>query len=285
MGESNKATVMRAFEDWGAGRMCGEGRDAVLAADCTVYCVIDASAAMGNTDSYRLYNGLAGFGEWIDFLTAFDFPDFQVLILSPGADPSKVLVKVSYTPTVKATGKIGPLMSDLQEWTVTGDKVSAVKFYWGNPGAVDALFVDGPTFESNKATVMRAFEDWGAGRMCGEGRDAVLAADCTVDCVIDASAAMKNTDGYRLYNGLAGFGEWIDFLTAYDFPDFQVLSLSPGADPSKLLVKGADTPTMKATGKTGPLMSDLQEWTVTGDKTSAVKFYWGNPAAIDALFA
>jgi len=141
------------------------------------------------------------------------------------------------------------------------------------------------TFEENKATVMRVFDDWGAGRMCGDGRDAVLAADSTADCVIDASAAMKNTDGYRVYNGLAGFGAWIDFLAAFDFPDFQVLSLSPGADPSKVQVKVSYTPTVKATGKTGPLMSDLQEWTVAGDRVSAVKFYWGNPSAIDELFA
>ena len=141
------------------------------------------------------------------------------------------------------------------------------------------------TFESSKAAVMRAFEDWGTGRMCGDGRDDVLAADATADCVIDASAAMKNTDGYQLYNGLGGFGEWIDFLTAYDFPDFQVLTISPGAEPNKVLVQVSYTPTIKATGKTGPLMSDLQEWTVTGGKTSAVKFYWGNPSALDALFA
>jgi len=155
----------------------------------------------------------------------------------------------------------------------------------GNPGAIDALLAEGPTFEENKATVMRVFDDWGAGRMCGEGRDAVLAADSTADCVIDASAEMKNTDGYRVYNGLAGFGAWIDFLAAFDFPDFQVLSLSPGADPSKVQVKVSYTSTVKATGKTGPLMSDLQEWTVAGDKVSAVKFYWGNPSAIDELFA
>merc|ERR1711988_804264 len=115
-------------------------------------------------------------------------------------------------------------------------------------------------FESSKATVLRMFDDWGNGRMCDEGRDAVLAADFAADCILDVSAAMKNTDGYKIYNGTAECGKLFDFLTVFDFPDFQVLTVSPGAEPSKVLVQVSYTPTMKANGKTGALMSDLQEW-------------------------
>ena len=62
-----------------------------------------------------------------------------------------------------------------------------------------------------------------------------MARDWAADCVIDATADMKNTDAYKVYNGVAGAKEWLDFLLIFDFP---VRTLTPQRpDPEPVLTR------------------------------------------------
>ena len=49
-----------------------------------------------------------------------------------------VAARVSYTPSIGA--KTGPRVTDMHTWTITGGKASSVKFFWGSPAELDALF-------------------------------------------------------------------------------------------------------------------------------------------------
>ena len=50
------------------------------------------------------------------------------------------------------------------------------------------------------------------------------------------------------------------------------------------MVKTTYTYTHKETGKSASTV-DLQRWTVEGGKVKAGKFFWGNQAGLDAVFA
>ena len=43
-------------------------------------------------------------------------------------------------PRAQATGKTGPKMTDVFSWSFKDGKICASKHYWGNPGAIDALY-------------------------------------------------------------------------------------------------------------------------------------------------
>ena len=68
-----------------------------------------------------------------------EFPDFTIVGMTVLA--GEVIVSVSYTPTVKATGKTAPTkLYDLQKWSILGGKISKIKFFWGNHAVFDELF-------------------------------------------------------------------------------------------------------------------------------------------------
>jgi hypothetical protein len=108
-----------------------------------VHVILDANAdgySWSHTAGYKRYDGVAGAKEWLTFLTSIDFPDFQVVRMVP-AGPHAVSVTVSYTPTVKATGRSAPQkLVDKQEWAVMDGQVQSVDFLWSKPAVLDALF-------------------------------------------------------------------------------------------------------------------------------------------------
>ena len=69
-----------------------------------------------------------------------------------------------------------------------------------------------------------------------------------------------------------------------EFPDFTVVGMTVLA--GEVIVEFSYTPTVKATGKTAPTkLYDLQKWSILGGKINKVKLFFGNPAALDELFA
>eukprot|EP01006_Ploeotia_vitrea_P002317 TRINITY_DN107110_c0_g1_i1.p1 TRINITY_DN107110_c0_g1~~TRINITY_DN107110_c0_g1_i1.p1 ORF type:complete len:139 (+),score=19.15 TRINITY_DN107110_c0_g1_i1:63-479(+) len=129
--------------------------------------------------------------------------------------------------------------------------------------------------------VMQAFGTWGSGGFAGP--DALDNAKKFVadNCVIDGTASMKNTDGYKIYNGPQGMVDWCAYLSCYDFREFTPTPIDgPG---NTVIVKVTYYQTVKAIGRESPHSSDLQEWTVENGKITNVKFYWGNPALVDTL--
>jgi len=277
-----KEVVNKVFELWSTG---GFFKNIDLAPDLIASdCKLVATADTKNTDIYKEYTGPAGFMDWITNLTQFDFPDFKYEITGVDEATNVVKVTASYTPTVFMTGKTASeKITDTQEWTVKDNHVQACKFNWGNIALVDGLF------ETNDAqkVVLGCFGAWGEGKYSDDGAAALIAEHAHADVAIDATADMKNTDGYKEYSGVEGWQTWIEFLSQVEFPDFKVVSaIADKDDASKVEVTVTNTPTVTATKKTAAaLMTDKHTWTVTDGKVKSVKFHWGDAAALDALFA
>ena len=132
-------------------------------------------------------------------------------------------------------------------------------------------------------TVMGCIGCWGEGGFSGEKAAENTAKFATADCVLDADAVMKNTTGYKTYNGHAGWTEWIDFLTQIDFAEFTPTVV--GSKDDKVYVTATYTPKHKTTGKSAPKQYDMHEWTVKDGKISQIKFYWGKCDQLDSIFA
>lgn len=287
-GRSAKDTIDTVFKVWGSGGYATGGA-AAIAKDFGADCVTNAKGTgyeFKNTDGYKVYNGLDGVKEWLDFLLGFDFPDFAVDEMKDGEVEGTVAVTVSYTPYVKATMKNSDKkLSDTQLWTVKDGKVASVDFTWGDAEAVDKLFA----MTDNEKVVAGCFGAWGQGKFNADGREEVFTSMMSPDVVGNCNAGgyeFKNTTAYKTYEGQAGFFEWIDFLAAeLDFPDFTVKNCVEQADGTVALTMSATTGNKK-TGKKedGPTANDTV-WTITDGKVTAWSMTWSKPEALDGLFA
>jgi len=277
-----REVIDKVFELWSTGEFFKNIDHAPdwFASDCK----LDAKAATKNTDMYQEYTGPGGFMDWITNLTQFNFPDFEYKITAVDEATGGVKVTATYTPTVIMTGKTASeKCTDTHDWVVKGNKVQSCKFNWGNIAMIDELF------EMNDAqkVVLGCFGAWGEGKYSGDGADAIIAEHAHADVAIDATADMKNTDGYKEYSGIEGWKAWIQYLSQIEFPDFKLVSaIADQNDASKVEITVTSTPTVTPTKKTAAaLMKDTHTWTVEGGKVKSIKFHWGDAAAYDALWA
>ena len=234
-----------------------------------------------NSDMFKDYQGISGMMEFTRRLTECDFANFVPLIVSLGKD--KVLVEASYKPTVFASGRSSGLLIDLMEWKVSKGKVSSVSISIPAMKTMDALFL---SEREASEIVMSWLTAWEAGKFADAnskiGRETFKTLmDENVTFIADA--AMENTSGYKTYTGESEFFEWVKFLSGMDFPDFTVVGMKMLG--GSLMKEISYTPTVKATGKTGPKVYDIISWSFTGGKISKVRHFWVNPAALDSLFA
>jgi len=199
------------------------------------------------------------------------------------SNENQVLCKASYTPTVKATMKLSDKkMADSQTWTVKDGKVQEVKFTWGDEAALNALFA----ITDAEKTVAGIVGAWGQGKFSGDGAKEAAESMVTADCVTDATGGyeFKNTEGYKNYEGIDGFLEWIKFLEGLDFPDFKVVDLLQQEDGTVKMLMSSTTG-VKATGKSldGPITNEAN-WTIADGKISKGVFTWNEADKLDALF-
>mmetsp|Transcript_132962 Transcript_132962/g.234313 ORF Transcript_132962/g.234313 Transcript_132962/m.234313 type:complete len:189 (+) Transcript_132962:1-567(+) len=183
----------------------------------------------------------------------------------------------SYTPIVASTGLAGPKMSDTLVYTITGGKISSLKFYWGNAAGIDALFDAG----APPAVVKAMYAAWFAGQYVGIHAHQELAKAFAEEVVFDASADMKNTDIFKFYNGLGGAVEWCKNLDKITFTHFVPVCIQ--GPPGVVFCSATYTATIKATGKS-TAQHDMQAWTVQNGKIIKAKFFWGNPKGWDASY-
>ena len=108
---------------------------------------------MKNTEGYKVYNGLDGVAEWLDFLLTMEFPDFAVEEMVDGEVEGTVTCKVSYTPYCKATMKVADKkMSDTQLWTVKEGKVTPHSLY-DSAGSHPPMLIRSSRYHSSGPTV------------------------------------------------------------------------------------------------------------------------------------
>merc|ERR1719162_2779196 len=239
---------------------------------------------MKNTDIYKKYHGIDGLCKWFANQEQISFKGFKIESMLPSDDANELTLHVSNTPTVKATGKEAyHPMQDVWRWTIKDGKISAFKFYFADAVAMDALFSD----YDSKAIVQRVMGDWGMGLYHG--------AACKVtaengpwheDLVVDASGMdMKNTDIYKKYYGTDGLCAWFANQEQISFKGFKIDFIIPRGN-NGLTLHVSNTPTVKATGKQAVRpMQDVWRWTIKDGKISAMKFYFADAVAMDALFS
>jgi len=138
-----KAIVEEVMGDWRMGLYHGAAcKVTAEKGPWTEDLVVDASGMdMYNTDIYKTYHGIDGLCEWFANQEQITFKGWKIETMLPSGY-NDLILHVSHTPTVKATGKEAdrPMHDDLH-WTIRGGKISAMKFYLGDADAMDALFV------------------------------------------------------------------------------------------------------------------------------------------------
>jgi ketosteroid isomerase-like protein len=248
-------------------------------------CILDNESTIDykNVDFNKVYIGPVGWIEWCRRLANYEMDNFNYEIVPLSDD--KCLVKCSFNITSKVSGKtMDSTLVEYHEWTVKDGKVTT--FSVGNPNTTlfDAIHLSP---EEATGIVGNVNAAWGAGKFSdSSSKEAkeLFASLMTPDIVVEADAPMKNTDAFKTYTGEEGFFEWIKFLEGMEFPDFTVVGMTVLAD--DVIVSIACTPTVKATGKTAPTkLYDMQKWSILGGKISKIKFFWGNHAVADELFA
>jgi len=269
--------LVKAFlAAWTAGNFSGANARQEMEKLTAQDFVLDESADMKNTDIFRTYKGIdEALEESINF-HKIQMPDFRTTVILGVA--GKVFTQQSYTPTVTSTGNTGPKMTDTARWTIKGGKISAAKVFWGNAAGWDELF----DTHAPISMVKRVFALWGAGKFLGSNANLELAKLFAEDVVVDASADMKNTDMFKIYQGIDGLGQWCKNLSRMEFHhEVPVAFKGPQG-----LVYVYDSYEVKVldTGKASSKIHDMQAWTFKNGKLARMKFFWGNPGAIDELF-
>ena len=252
-------------------------------ADCTMEWAIESD--MPNTDINKVYHGHTGMVEFTRRLLELDLVDFKPVITP--ASPDTALVKATFKPKNKASGKASGEYVEYHQWTAKDGKISNVKVVPTTPSAMNSIFMSAAEAE---AIVMGIHETWGAG-LFGDGttpeQKALYEKYMTDDCVVDASSGegvLKNTNGWKLYSpGPEGFFGWLKFLNTLEFHDFTIHGMSMIND--SMIATVSYSMTSKATGKTSPKITDVNKWFFTGGKISKIVFYSGNFKAFDDVFA
>merc|ERR1740117_1273617 len=127
---------------------------------------------------------------------------------------------------------------------------------------MDALFAK----YDSKAIVQKVMGDWGMGLYHGGACKATAEnGPWAQDLVVDASGMdMKNTDIYKKYYGINGLCEWFANQEQISFKDFKIDFMFIGRE--GVILQVSNTPTFK------------------DGKITAMKFYFGDAVAMDALF-
>jgi len=136
-----KAIVQKVMGDWGMGLYHGAACKATAEnGPWTDDLVVDASGMdMQNTGIYKKYYGTGGLCQWYANQEQISFKDFKIDFMFISRDG--VVLQVSNTPTVKATGKEADYpMQDMSRFTIIDGKISYMKFYFGDAVAMDALY-------------------------------------------------------------------------------------------------------------------------------------------------
>merc|ERR1712032_494692 len=100
----------------------------------------------------------------------------------------------------------------------------------------------------------------------------------TEDVVIDATADVTGTDGFKVYRGIAEVLEWCAFIATFDI-QFDPPKIFNGPEPNTVGVKVVFSSwTSKKTGKSTGKFSDIQFFEIVDGRISTQKYYFGNPA-------
>lgn len=149
------------------------------------------------------------------------------------------------------------------------------------PSVMNSLFL---SLDEAKTWTMSVLKVWASGVFIDGSTPeakAAFAKWCQPDVQTIVEAPMKNTDGYKTYEGETGFFEYMAFRKATAFTGFTVEGISVINNAIIVVLSYSIT----INGKTTPRMTDIHRWVLKDMKVSAFKIYYGNPAALDECYA
>jgi len=184
-------------------------------------------------------------------------------------------------------------------------------FLGANTGAI----TNQAELDAKSAVVDKVMSDWGKGLYHGAACKGTAEKAFTNDVVVDASRVDKNTGIYDKYDGVYNTGVYkgIDGLCRFfakqeriPFVGFRIRTVLPsgygedgedfkdGQDDVILQtftaprLEGAESTSAaypKPTLEADYSVQDMSKWTIKGGKISAMEYYLGRSAAMDAVFA
>eukprot|EP00419_Tripos_fusus_P008517 CAMPEP_0172681336 /NCGR_PEP_ID=MMETSP1074-20121228/17375_1 /TAXON_ID=2916 /ORGANISM="Ceratium fusus, Strain PA161109" /LENGTH=324 /DNA_ID=CAMNT_0013499815 /DNA_START=35 /DNA_END=1009 /DNA_ORIENTATION=- len=249
---------------------------------------------------FRLWNGIEATLEWTDFQSEWEMSGKKINWMVDGPH-TKIIFQNHYTPKYKATGKQAPTMEDLMLAEVHGKKLSLLKYYWSNPGAVNSMVTEDSVFQKlghmfhhessapflnlnpdatsdlgPKELALRALLDaWRTGKLetSAEGAAEKAAEHCTAD--VQIVAVGPTGPQYKVYDKIEGVLDWFTFQSKEESHDWKVNWMVNGPD-TAVICQVRYTAKVKETSVTCETVEDILVAKIVDDKVSHLQYYWDN---------
>jgi len=251
---------------------------------------------------FRLWKGLDASLEWTDvWAEKWEATDWKInwMVDGPG---NLVIFQTHYTPKFKDTGKSAPTMEDLMLAGVSGKKVSSMKYFWSNPGAVSQMVASENIFQKmghmfhhdSSAPFLELDPEATSGfeekevalrGLLGAWRQGQLdAAKAAMFCTDDVKVVAVGPAGpqYKVYNTIAELVEWFTFHSKEESQDWKIKWAVNGPD-SAIICQVSYTAEVKETSVKCETVEDILVAKVTDNKVSHLQYYWGNVSETSKL--
>lgn len=299
----NVAAWGKLLEAWKEGKFNDDSKTETIKQFYHEDVVIDCSSGtFAGLADLKKYTGHAGAQEWFDFVGKEQFgtpeapPEF---VCAPGPSPEILYHKYKAEVSLKDKEGKGPVHdTGLLVWTWADGKVKSLKFIYGDPTIVAALFAGdevpvpsepfkAPTFEPHPDPVsvwQTIYDGWSTGQMANpETKDAFFAKVFSENVFFDMKGPHEK---FKKYEGFAGVDEWTNSVIG---ADWDMKNLVPtavaGPQPGTVIMHMTHDLTIRSTGKSLEGVSFFFEWGIEkSGKCVYVKAYWENAAAVAALY-
>lgn len=258
--------------------------------------------------NFRHFRGLDATLEWTDFLSDWEVSDWKINWQVDGPT-NMIIFQTHYTPKFKQTGKQAPTMEDVMLASVTSGKISLMKYYWSNPGAVTKMVTEESMFaklghmfhhessapflnlnpeaatselQPKEVALRNLLQAWRDGKLekSAEGSAEKAAELCTADVKIVVVG--PTGPQYSVYDGTEGLLEWFTFQSKAESPDWKINWIVNGPD-TAVICQVKYTATVKETSVKCETVEDILVAKVTNDKVSHLQYYWGDVSETSKL--
>jgi len=270
--------------------------------------VVTLTVGPEGNSKFGEFKSLESMLEWTDFLAEWTVPDWKVNWMVDGPQ-NMIIYQTHYTPKFKGTGKQAPTMEDLMLASIDGGKVSRMKYYWSNPGAVTNMMTSeglvqklghlfhhessapflnlnpDPEVASNfgpkEVALRNLLSAWREGKLdrSAEGSAEKAAELCTDN--INIVVVGPTGPQYKTYEGPDGLIEWFTFQSKEESHNWKILWMVNGPDTVICQVKY--TAKVKETQVTCQTVEDIIVAKINVDKVSHLQYYWGDVSETSKL--
>jgi len=267
--------VKGSYATWGAGGFLGSNASHNVARFFSENAVFGFGA---NVDEqlYSVYHDRSGVLEFVHKLLALKYLHFEPSVFKGPA--GTVVANIYYDNVLIPTGAALSSQIDFMEFHMHGGRISKAKIYWGNQPQLAKLWASGTI-----GPVTQMIQARGSGKFSGPNAREAAEIFFAPDMLLDATAEVEGTDGFKSYHGIDGMLYWVEFLAAFNFHEYTPV-LFAGPRRHTVMVQASYGVTYKPTGKSAPTtVSDVLLFEVANGRISYGKIFWGSPSMFGTL--